>query len=65
MYICICHAVREGDYARYNLIGTTCGKCLSDKKTTDMKRNYRELTTRRERNEDNICTTYSGAGRVY
>lgn len=65
MYICICHAVKEGDYARYNLIGTNCGKCLSDKKTTDIKRTYRELTTRRERNEDNICTTYSCADRMY
>jgi len=36
MYICICHAVKEGDYARYNLIGTNCGKCMSDKKRIDL-----------------------------
>ena len=49
MYICICHAVREGDYTRYNLIGTSCGKCINDKKRMDMKRKYKELTTRRKK----------------
>ena len=28
MYICICHAVKEGDTERYHLIGTSCGKCI-------------------------------------
>jgi len=31
MYICICHAVKEGDYARYNLVGTKCGQCMKKK----------------------------------
>ena len=30
MYLCICHAVRESDYARYHLIGTNCGKCIKE-----------------------------------
>ena len=34
LYICICNAVKEGDYERYNLIGTSCGEC--------MKTNYEE-----------------------
>jgi len=31
MYLCICHAVKEGDKDRYHLIGTTCGKCKEAK----------------------------------
>tara|TARA_B110000881_G_C18527253_1_gene490960 strand:+ start:353 stop:841 length:489 start_codon:yes stop_codon:yes gene_type:complete len=30
MYICICNSVKEGDYERYNLIGTSCGRCAKD-----------------------------------
>ncbi len=28
MYLCICHAVKDGDTSKYHLIGTKCGKCL-------------------------------------
>jgi bacterioferritin-associated ferredoxin len=31
MYLCICNAVKEGDAARYHLIGTNCGKCVENK----------------------------------
>ena len=31
MYLCICNAVKEGDTARYYLIGTNCGKCVENK----------------------------------
>lgn len=24
--------MKEGDYSRYNLIGTNCGKCMKDRK---------------------------------
>ena len=27
MYLCICNAVKQGDTARYYLIGTSCGRC--------------------------------------
>lgn len=30
MYLCICNNVREGDTEKYHLIGTNCGKCISD-----------------------------------
>ena len=27
MILCICNNVRQGDYDRYHLIGTKCGRC--------------------------------------
>jgi len=27
MILCICNNVRQGDYDRYHLIGTNCGRC--------------------------------------
>lgn len=30
MYLCICNNVKEGEIEKYHLIGTNCGKCISD-----------------------------------
>jgi len=30
MYICICNEIKETDQSKYHLIGTKCGKCVSD-----------------------------------
>lgn len=29
MILCVCNDVRSGDSERYDLIGTTCGKCVN------------------------------------
>jgi bacterioferritin-associated ferredoxin len=28
MYLCVCHAVKEGATDKYHLIGKACGRCL-------------------------------------
>ena len=55
MYICICNAVKEGDYERYNLIGTSCGRCAKDKINYEKGDNIMtEEETKKEKREVEI-----------
>ena len=50
MFKCICHAVREGEFEKYHLIGTKCGKCINcplpEKKHNKFYKKYNKMIKR-------------------
>jgi hypothetical protein len=60
MILCLCENVKEGDYDRYHLIGTVCGKCkmnntinnVSSLIIEDLEKQKEILATRYEYTDD-------------